>query len=202
MHADLAMRLTHVTPADTVKGWILNGLCRAVEEHAPPGPERTALVERHRRAPWQELANVPVSEAIALIDDGRALIAPKEGGDDEALRLLGLGAGRFFLRTVVARVATTLGGGKDPIDLLSYGPTIYAPSASYGTRRFTRLSATVGRFSITREFFPPAYHQGLVRSGVCFNGHTCTIEVERAEGLDMDLLVTWDGQPPVRTSAP
>lgn len=192
---DLQARLAVATEKDTVKGSLINGVCGGLERMLGAEPRAKALLARHRKPLWMEFTNHPVQEFLTLVHDAADLLEPLVGDPQRAITQVGSAAGQAFLDSVVGRVAVKLAAGKEPIDILAYGPATYAPSASYGERTFERISRTQGIFKMRREFMPPAYHLGVLPRGVQINHHRCTIEPRVLGLLDADYLVTWDGQP-------
>ena len=195
---DLEKRLAMAKATDVVKGSLFNGVCAALDKMAPDHPRTKELVAQNRKAFWEEFTDHPVSAYLQLVIDAAEVVEPRYGGAVPALRAIGAAGGRAFLSSVVGRLAVRMVGGKAPIDILSYAPAVYGPSASYGKRWFTRTSATVGTFHCRQEFLPPNYHVGLLPEGVQINGHRVTVEAQVLHLLDADYRVTWDGQPPMK----
>jgi uncharacterized protein (TIGR02265 family) len=193
---DFENRIRVASPKDTVKGSFLNGICHTLEKLLPGDPRQKELVRRYRKPLWMEFTDHPVTEFLALTYDGAELVEGLFQSPALAMQSLGRGAGRGFLESVVGRIAVRLASGKDPVDILAYGPATYAPGATYGKRWFTRNGPTQGTFHMRNDFMPPDYHLGVLPEGVGINGHSTRIEARVLGLLDADYVVTWDGKPP------
>jgi uncharacterized protein (TIGR02265 family) len=190
---DLEKRLAAATPKDVVKGSLINGVCATIERLAPDDPRQRELVKRYRKPLWMEFTDHPVAEFLNVASEAADLVEARYGTPAKSLQAIGAGAARAFLESVVGRLAVRMVSGKQPIDILSYGPAVYAPTTSYGKRWFTRVSDREGIFHARQEFMPPDYHLGVLPTGVQINHHAVKIEAKVLNLLDADYVVTWDG---------
>jgi uncharacterized protein (TIGR02265 family) len=195
---DLEKRLQVAKATDVVKGSLFNGVCAELGRLAPDHPRVKEIRAQHQKAFWMEFTDHPVADYLKLVVDAAEAVEPRFGGATPALQAIGAAGGRAFLSSVVGRLAVRMVVNKAPIDILSYAPAVYGPSASYGKRWFTRVSDREGIFHCRQEFLPPAYHVGLLPEGVQTNGHKVTVEAKVLDLLDADYVVRWDGQPPVK----
>jgi uncharacterized protein (TIGR02265 family) len=194
---DLENRLGRAKPTDCVKGSLFNGICAAMERKMPDSAEVSALVRKYRKPFWSELSDHPVSNYLNFVIDAAELLEPRLGGGPvPALRAIGAAGGQAFLNSLVGRLAVRTVSSKAPIEVLSYAPAVYAPSANYGKRWFTRVTEREGIFHCRGDFMPPDYHVGLLPEGVQVNGHRVRVEAKILDLLDADYRVVWDGQPP------
>ena len=148
---DFQSRIHIASPKDTVKGSFLNGMCLTLEKLLPGDPKQKELVRRFRKPLWMEFMDHPVTEFLTLTYEGAELIESLFSTPPEAMHALGRGAGRNFLESVVGRIAVRLASGKDPVDILAYGPATYAPGASYGKRWFTAKQHHAGHVSYAKR---------------------------------------------------
>lgn len=176
------------TPQDTVKGALFRSIFGELERRIADHPKLPELKERFEKSAWREFSNFPVSEYLQLVYAGAELLESTVGGLDKALEVLGGAVCQNFLSSAVGKLAVTMGSGKDPIALLSYAPSVYAVSASYGKRTFVRRGANEGVLQIRRDFLPPPYHLGVIRAGVAINGHHSEVRAEPLSLLDVDLV--------------
>ncbi len=192
---DLEKRLRLAKPTDSVKGSLFNGICAALERTYPDDGQARELVRRLRKPFWMEFADHPVAGYLNLVIEAADLLEPRFGGPVSALRAIGAVGGQAFLGSLVGKLAVRTVAHKAPIDVLSYAPAVYGPSASYGKRWFTRVSEREGIFHCRGDFLPPDYHVGVVTEGVQINGHRVRVEAKVLDLLDADYRVTWDGRP-------
>lgn len=194
---DLDNRIRRARPSDCVKGSLFNGICSAVERTVPGSPLVTELVRKYRKPFWQELSDHSVASYLHLIMDAADILETRAAGSPSAaLRAVGAAGGRAFLDSLVGRLAVRAIPNKTPIDILSYAPSVYAPSATYGKRWFTRVSEREGIFHCRGDFLPPGYHLGVLPEGCGLNGHRVQVDAKVLDLLDADYRVVWDGQPP------
>jgi uncharacterized protein (TIGR02265 family) len=196
---DLEKRLQRAKPTDCVKGSLFNGICAAVERMVPESPRARELVLKNRKPFWMELSDHPVASYLTLIIEAADLLEPRIGGSAPTLRAIGRAGAQAFLGSLVGRLAVRTVSSRAPIEVLSYAPAVYGPSASYGKRWFTRVSDREGIFHCRGDFLFPEYHVGVVTEGVQVNGHRVRVEAKVLDLLDADYRVVWDGQPPQRT---
>jgi uncharacterized protein (TIGR02265 family) len=200
---DLESRIRRTRPSDCVKGSLFNGICAAVERAVPAGPALTELLQKYRKPFWLEVSDHSVASYLNLIVDAADLLEPRlTGGPTAAIRAIGAAGGRAYLDSLVGRLAVRAVANKTPIEVLSYAPSVYGPSATYGKRWFTRVSEREGLFHCRGDFLPPGYHLGVLPEGVGVNGHRVQIEVKVLDLLDADYRILWDGQPPAVSSPP
>lgn len=188
---DLDARLRLAGAGHTVKGSLFRTVCLELQRLLPASAGRDALVDEHLKAPWQEFSNYPVAEYLKLVYGSAELLEARAGSYDDALSLLGFRVGDAFLKSVVGRLAVMMASGKTPLDILSYAPAVYAPTANYGKRTFVRLGPDRAVFQVREDFLPPQYHLGAVRCGVGINGHAPNVELKPLGLMDCDVVVTW-----------
>jgi uncharacterized protein (TIGR02265 family) len=194
---DLENRIRRSKATDCVKGSLFNGICAAVERMLPNNPDAKELIKKYRKPFWMELSDQTVASYLNLVADTADLIELRlAGGPVAAIRAVGAMGGQAFLNSLVGRLALRTVASKAPIEVLSYAPAVYGPSANYGKRWFTRVSEREGIFHCRGDFMPPDYHVGLLPEGVQVNGHRVHVEAKVFDLLDADYRVVWDGQPP------
>jgi uncharacterized protein (TIGR02265 family) len=193
---DLESRLRRARPTDCVKGSLFNGICAAIDKALPGNPGAAELAKKYRKPFYLELSDYPVAGYLNLVIDAAELLETRLGGPVLALRAVGAAGGRSFLDSLVGRLAVRTVARKTPIEVLSYAPSVYAPSANYGKRWFTRVSEREGIFHTRGDFLPPGYHEGVLPEGCGVNGHRVQVETKIIDLLDADYRVVWDGQPP------
>jgi uncharacterized protein (TIGR02265 family) len=188
---DLDARLRLAGPAHHVKGSLFRSVCAELAKLPDELPGRDALIARHQKAAWQEFSSFPVGDYLELVFASAALLEPGLGGFGPALTELGARVSDAFLRSVVGRLAVMMASGKSPLDVLSYAPAAYAPTANYGKRTFERVGPHEAVLHVREDFLPPSYHLGVVRSGVSINGHHPEVELRPLGLLDCDVVVRW-----------
>lgn len=185
---NLAQRIRLSTPQDTVKGALFRALLAELDRRIPADPKLPEFRKRFEKSAWREFSNFPVAEYLELVHQAADLLEPTVGGIPAAFSVIGAAVCNSFLSSAVGKLAVTMGSGKDPIALLSYAPSVYGVSASYGTRTFVRRGPDEAVLQIRRDFLPPDYHLGVIRTGLAINGHAAQVRAEPLSLLDLDLI--------------
>jgi uncharacterized protein (TIGR02265 family) len=157
---DLAARLAAATRHDTVRGATLNTLFDLVRHHAD---EATALLcdplGKGRRS---EFVAYPVADALQVAWAAADRLERKLGGVDQAFDEAGHRVASDFLGTWRGRLRLLV--NRTPRGLLGQLPVVYRTSVSFGQRYLTCREATRCVVELEHDFFPLAYHRGVVRA--------------------------------------
>jgi uncharacterized protein (TIGR02265 family) len=157
---ELERKRALATPADTTRGLFFLGALTMVREVAGEEARRRCL-EVSGEKEFLALFSYPVAAYLDLLVEALPLLAPRYGGWEEALRAVGMRSALDFLESVTGRMLLMMGHGR-PRLLLSYVPTAYASSVSYGTRSVVWEAPTRGRLTMRRDFMACAYHEGTL----------------------------------------
>ncbi|MBI3182649.1 MAG: DUF2378 family protein [Myxococcales bacterium] len=189
--ADLRIRLSMATPADTAKGMFFNGVLSAVERLV--GPEAR---ERCRKAGGEkkyiDFFNYPIAEFLPIAFTAASLLSEKLGGYEAAFRRLGQQAVEDFLSSTVGKTLLLL-AGSDPRRLLSAAAGAYRTAVSYGERSTEFLSEKRCYFKVKRDFMPHPYHEGVFLAVIESLGAKQVKVVGRRIGpLDAYYDISWE----------
>lgn len=187
MNAACAQRVALASPEDRVRGLFFHGL-RAAAERCRCQSACTFAAQLEAAA-WVPFINYAVATFLPLGFHAAALL----GGPslDDGFRALGRQGTRDFLCCAVGRTLVALSRG-NPRRLMNALPTGYRSAVSYGERTVTWLGPAECRFSMRRDFMPPAYHEGVILEAMAAIGvHTAQAQGTALGPLDVDYHVRW-----------
>lgn len=191
VEADWAVRRMAATELDTARGMFFLGVLESVRTGV--GEEAAAAC----RAATEErrfvgFFNYPVASFLKLAQAASRVLAPRWGGDDEALRQMGMQATRSFLESAVGRTFLLLAAG-DPRKLVTNLPSGYQMAVSYGDRSVEWKGDVDALFVMRRDFMPAPYHEGVLREVLTMVGaRNPTVHGRKLGLLDTEYLISWD----------
>jgi len=155
---DLAARIAAATRHDTVAGLAVNAAFEVARAHAD---EATALLcdpaGTGRRA---DLSDYPVADALAVLWAVADRLERTLGGTEQAFEAMGRQAARSYLATLRGRALLLL--HRSPRTLLGQLPAPYAATLRFGQRYLAWPAEGRCRVELDNDFFPLAWHRGLV----------------------------------------
>jgi uncharacterized protein (TIGR02265 family) len=184
-------RLPLATTRDCVRGDFLNSILDAVHALGDGVAVRNCQAACGRER-FLELLDYPISVNLRLLSTAMYTLAVRQGGTDEALRQLGLRAGRTFLGSPGGRTLLLLCRG-NPKRLLNSLPLAYRSSVSFGERKVMWAEHTRGLITMKREFMPAPFHEGIILALLDASSALSPRVVGRQlDVLDSAYEVSWD----------
>jgi uncharacterized protein (TIGR02265 family) len=159
---DLEQRLVLATPDKTCRGMFLKGILQVV---GSLGDE--ALLRRCLEASGQtritDFFKYPVSAQLRMSWIASEGLAPRVGGFDEALRLLGRQATADFMASLAGRTMLAL-TGRDAVKMVNGLPTAFRASASYGRHLVEWTGPKGGRLMLDGDLLPEPFNSGVLEA--------------------------------------
>ena len=187
----LAERVRAARPADTVRGFIFNGVLRCLKEFAGEAAERECLAKLGKPR-WVEFFSYPVADYLKLAWTGVEFLEPKVGGVEQSFFRLGHYAASSFLTSAVGKVLTTI-AANEPRKMVSNFPTAYKMCVGYGERTVTWSGEGSALLAVRNDFLVPAFHEGAMSGAVsAAGGKDVRVVGKRLSLLDVDYSLTWD----------
>jgi uncharacterized protein (TIGR02265 family) len=160
---DLERRLAAATPEDTSRGLNYTTLFALVRDHlGPDAPRELDVLGRGSRV---DFFSYPITEYLTITWNALDRLEPLFGSIDAVLTELGRRTMAGFLASMIGRTVFSV-GGKDPVRMLSTGPTGYRTAVSYGHRTVEFLGPKQARMTFQRDFMPPAFHAAVILTGL------------------------------------
>jgi uncharacterized protein (TIGR02265 family) len=187
---DLKKRLAFAAPSDTVRGLFFRGVLDTVRSLAGDEP-----AQRCRgmlgKAPFFDFFHYSILDFLRLAFTAAQYISHREGDFDAALRQLGRKGMLDFLRSTAGRTFLTF-SVNDPRRALTNLPVLFRTVASYGDRAVEWRGPQHCRVVMTRDFMPPAYHEGELLALMEYL-HLGSVEVVSREtgALDSEYEIRW-----------
>lgn len=159
---DLELRLAAATPDKTCRGMFLKGILQVVRSF---GDE--AAVQRCLEAGGQpritDFASYPMSSRLRMTYTAAEFLAPRTGGFDAALRLLGRQATADFMESLAGRTILAL-TARDIVKMVNSLPTAFGASVNYGTHTVEWTGPTSGRFFLDGDLMPEPTNSGIMEA--------------------------------------
>ena len=158
---ELQRRLSLATPADTVRGLILNTVLQAIREDL--GDAAVArCVEQCTEKSFQSFFTYPVSEYLRVLYTGAWMLSEKCGGFDNSIRRMVKELAPGFLSSVVGKAFLLTGIG--PRQIISNLPVAFRATASFGQCEVRWTGSRSGLLITRRDFLLYLSHEGGLQS--------------------------------------
>ncbi|MFP2906502.1 DUF2378 family protein [Pyxidicoccus sp. 3LFB2] len=159
---ELEQRLALATPDKTCRGMFLKGILQVVKSL---GDE--AAVQRCLDASGQtrltDFFSYPIASQLRMAWTAAEVLAPRAGGFDEALRLLGRQATADFMASLAGKTMLAL-TGRDPVKMMNSLPTAFRASVNYGKHSVEWTGPKSGRFILDGDLMPEPSNCGVVEA--------------------------------------
>jgi uncharacterized protein (TIGR02265 family) len=187
---DLEKRLSLSKPEDTARGLFFNGALGAVRVlGGEPAVELCLKASGEKK--YVDFFSYPVSGFLRLAYTAASLMGPQLGGFDATLRRMGVQATTDFLSSAAGKTLLLL-ASDSPKRLVSNLPSGYRAAVSYGERSVEWTGERSGRFTMKRDFMPPAYHEGVMEAVIeALGAKSVQVQGKQTGLLDTEYLLSW-----------
>ncbi|MCP3101252.1 TIGR02265 family protein [Myxococcus sp. K15C18031901] len=187
---ELERRLGLTADEDRARGMFFLGVLDVVRrESGEQAAARCLAASGERR--FVPFFLYPVSSFLKMTFSAAELLAPRLGGFDTAMRIIGAQATHDFLDSVVGRSFLMLAAG-DPQRLINNLPSGYRTAVTYGERHVTWTKPQEGLFNMFRDFMPHTYHEGVLLAVLQAVGtRTARVRGRPLSMLDCEYVVSW-----------
>jgi uncharacterized protein (TIGR02265 family) len=188
---DLEQRLALATPDKTCRGIFLKGILQVVKPLGDASAVQRCL-DASGQTRFTDFFSYPVSSQLRMTYTAAELLAPRTGGFDEALRLLGRQATADFMASLAGRTMLAL-TGRDPVKRVSSLPTAFRASVSYGKHTVEWTGPRSGRLLLDGDLMPASINSGILEA-VLTEGDVKGAKVQgRQTGLvQCECLFSWE----------
>jgi len=188
---DLEQRLALATPDKTCRGLFLKGILQVVKSLGDASAVQRCL-DASGQTRFTDFFTYPVSSQLRMTYTAAELLAPRTGGFDGALRLLGKQATADFMASLAGRTMLTL-TGRDPVKMVSSLPTAFRASVSYGKHTVEWTGPRSGRLLLDGDLMPELFNSGILEA-VLLAGDVKGAKVQgRQTGLvQCECLFSWE----------
>ncbi|GEN09387.1 TIGR02265 family protein [Myxococcus sp. MISCRS1] len=187
---ELERRLGLAASEDRARGMFFLGVLDVVRREAGETQAARCLAASGERR-FVPFFLYPVSAFLRMSFAAAEILAPRLGGFETAMRIIGAQATHDFLDSVVGRSFLMLAAG-DPRRLVNNLPSGYRTAVTYGERHVTWKGHQEGCINVFRDFMPHTYHEGVLLAVLQAVG----TRVARVRGrplslLDCEYVVSW-----------
>ncbi len=160
---DLEQRLVLATPDKTCRGMFLKGILEVVKSQGGDAAAVQRCLEASGQSRVNDFSSYPMASRLRMVYLAAELLAPKAGGFDAALRLLGRQATADFMASLAGRTLLALTNW-DAVKMLNSLPTAFGASVNYGTQKVEWSSPKSGRFWLDGDLMPEPFNSGIVEA--------------------------------------
>ncbi|NMO20129.1 DUF2378 family protein [Pyxidicoccus fallax] len=157
---DLEHRLVLATPDKTCRGMFLKGVLQVVKSFGDD-----AAVARCLAASGQtritDFASYPIADRLRMSWAAAEYLAPRVGGFEAALRLLGRQATADFMASLAGRTILAL-TNRDVVKMINSLPTAFGASVNYGKHTVEWSGPKSGRFLLEGDLMPEPINSGIM----------------------------------------
>jgi uncharacterized protein (TIGR02265 family) len=157
---DLEQRLVLATPDRTCRGMFLKGILQVLKSHGEEDAMRQCL-EVGGQARINDFSSYPIASRLRMAYLAAEHLAPRAGGFDAALRLLGRQATADFMASLAGRTMLALTGW-DVVKMMNSLPTAFGASLNHGKQTVEWSSPKSGRFWLEEDLMPEPFNSGIV----------------------------------------
>lgn len=187
---DLETRIAAASPSDTSRGLNYNAAFRLVREML--GEQAVKECDPLGKGSRIDFLSYPIAEYLRLAWAVVDRLERSLGGVEAAFFRLGERTIEDHLGSVLGRTMYAI-AGRDVRRMLTNLPWSYRATVSYGERRVEWLEEKRVRVVFRRDFLVPAFHCGVIQSGIGRVGAVNPRVTGRPMGfLDAEYEVVWD----------
>jgi uncharacterized protein (TIGR02265 family) len=157
---DLEERLALATPDKTCRGMFLKGVLQVVGSYGDEDVVQRCL-EAGGQKRITDFSNYPMSARLRMTWVAAEFMAPRVGGFDEALRLLGRQATADFMASLAGRTILAL-TARDVVKMVNSLPTAFGASINYGKYTVEWTGPKSGRFFLDGDLMPEPTNSGIM----------------------------------------
>jgi uncharacterized protein (TIGR02265 family) len=159
---DLRQRLSLLSPADTVRGMLLNGVLEVVRELGDEAAVRQCL-EMAGEKKLVDFFSYPAEVHLKMLYTAAQLLSGRYGSFEETLWNMGYQGARNFLSSTPGKLLKVLAQG-NPKRLLNGLPSAFSVGGGrlQSTVRWT--GPNTATFVLERDFLPLPYTEGVLRA--------------------------------------
>ena len=161
---DLEQRLAVATPDKTCRGMFLKGVLQVVKSLGDETAVQRCL-EASGQTRITDFFSYPIASQLRLTWTAAEFLAPRTGGFEEALRLLGRQATADFMASLAGRTIVAL-TGRDPVKMVNSLPTAFRASVNYGRHTVEWTGPKSGRFFLDGDLMPEPVNAGIVEAAL------------------------------------
>lgn len=187
---DLARRLAHAQPANTIRGMFVQALLDRVRALGDEALLARALA-LCGPGPLVELFHYPVRTYLQLLGLLMPSLVARHGGAEAGLRALGHQGMARFLASYTGRMLLTL-SGRDPKRMLNHAPMGYRVATGSTQHALEWLGPRRCHWRMREQFMPAPYHEGLLLELLAQGGARDARVVGRQTALvDSEYDIVW-----------
>ncbi len=177
------------TPDDMARGLFLQGVLKAMRALGDESlVSRCTAVCGQKR--FSDFFNYPIRLHLQMLDVAMPALTARYGDVEQALWLLGHCVAMDFLESEAGRTMQVLVRG-EPKRLVNNLPSTYRVSVN-GERSVKWLGPQCCRLTMTRDFMPPAFHEGqLVAMLERLNASEIKVVGRQTGMLDSEYDISW-----------
>jgi uncharacterized protein (TIGR02265 family) len=163
---DLASRIAAATRQDTVRGQAINAFFEAARTHADDAT--AALCDPSGKGRRADLTDYPVADALAVAWAVADRLERKLGGVEQGFEEMGRRTAACFLGSLRGRALLLV--NRNPRAVLGRLPAAYQAAVSFGRRYLAWPGEGRCRIELDHDFFPLAWHRGLIGAMLAASG--------------------------------
>lgn len=159
---DLEQRLALATPDKTCRGMFLKGILQVVRSLGDEVAVQRCLAAGEQTR-LTDFFSYPLSSQLRMTWTAAEYLAPRTGGFEEALRLLGRQATADFMASLAGRTMLAL-TGRDPVKMVNSLPTAFRASVNYGKHAVEWTGPKSGRLVLDGDLMPEPTNSGILEA--------------------------------------
>lgn len=188
---DLEWRMSQATPGDTARGVMFKGTLEAVRRLGNESAVRSCL-EAGGEEQFVDVFSYPIRSLLMMLGCAARQLAPRYGGGEAALRVLGRRANADYLSSPLGRVVKVLTYGS-PRRMMESAPDIHRQTMSFGELSVEWTGLSSGRVVRRGDFLPAACQEGALEELLCATGgRRVWVKREWVDGLDGGFAFAWE----------